>query len=503
MGHFSGIFSLNWTDMDLTRGQQGRNLGWAVAPAVAAMLMTSCPARAQDDNLAGNRLTGSGHDYGELDGERTGDEAGPSILDSVPTFESLAQVRNALADRGFRLEGAYIGDPYADLAGGMRQGATYSGRLNVEFDVDAEKVVGLKGGTLHANMYQIHGASLSENCIGNLLSTNDIAALPTTRLYELWYEQSFGERLSVRVGQQGIDVEFLTSDYADNFIDASFGWPGLPSADLPDGAPAYPLATPAVRVKFEPFDNLDILAAIFDGDPAGPGPGEPQERDLYGINFRVTDPPLVFIESQYRYNRGQDATGLPGTLKLGAFGHFGEFNDQQFGTDGLPLDSIGSNGIPLMHSPDGGFYGIIDQQIYRLPGDDPHYGIGVFARAIGAPPDRNPINFYFDAGIVAFGLVPGRPHDFFGVASAYDNVSPDAAAADEARNAATGIAAPVRNFETAIEVTYGAEILPGIVLQPTFQYFVHPGGNIADPYGNGLTPIPDAKAFGVTTIIGF
>ena len=118
-----------------------------------------------------------------------------------------------------------------------------------------EKAFGLKGATFHANMFQIHGLDLSSRDIGNLLEINDIAALPTTRLYELWYEQTFGDKIAVRAGQQGIDVEFLTSNYAANFINATFGWPGLPTADLPDGGPAYPLATPAVRVKFDATAN--------------------------------------------------------------------------------------------------------------------------------------------------------------------------------------------------------------------------------------------------------
>ena len=434
---------------------------------------------------------------------------GPSIFEGVPALNPIDAARDALRDRyGFYLHGQYLADPYADVAGGQRRGGAYAGRLDVQLDIDAAKVAGLAGTTVHANMFEIAGADISKSFVGNFLSSNDIAALPTTRLYELWVEHRFGDMLAVRAGQQGIDVEFLTSDYGANFIDATFGWPGLPSLDLPQGGPAYPLATPAVRAKLDPLPGLSILAAAFDGLPAGPGAGDPQQRDRTGTNFRIEDPPLLFLEAQYRYNRGEGATksawtGLPGTVKLGAFSHLGSFDDQRLASTGVPLALAGPGATPLRHSPDVGAYAVLDQQVYRLPGEDDEKGVGVFARVIGAPADRNPIDFYADAGFFAFGLVPGRPGDGFGIAAAFAKVSGAARAADREANLVSGLAAPVRDYEAVLEATYDAVVLPGLTIQPTVQYIVHPGGNIASPLGDGLTPIPNALVVGATTTVRF
>ena len=429
---------------------------------------------------------------------------GPSIFEGIEALNPIDAARDELRQRtGFYLHGQYMGDPYADVGGGMKRGVTYAGRLDLQLDVDGKTAFGLDGASMHANMFAIQGSDISATRIGNLLSSNDIAARPTARLYELWVEQRFGDKASLRVGQQGIDVEFLTSDYAANFVDATFGWPALPSLDLPQGGPAYPLATPAARLKLDPMPGLSILAAVFDGEPAGPGPGDSQARDPSGLNFRVSDPPLFFLETQYRYNRGEDAHGLPGTLKLGAFSHLGKFDDQQFAVGGMPLALAGPNATPLQHSPDTGGYAILDQQIYRLPGGDDEKGIGVFARLIGAPPDRNVIDLYADAGVFALGLVPGRPDDGFGLAGAFAKISSAAQAADRTFDLASGVPAPVRDFEAVIEATYDATILPGFMLQPTLQYIVHPGGNVANPYGNGTAPIPNALVAGVTTVVRF
>ena len=46
-----------------------------------------------------------------------------------------------------------------------------------------------------------------------------------------------------------------------------FGWPMLPSADLPGGGPAYPLSALGVRLKARPIDPLTFLVGVFNGSP--------------------------------------------------------------------------------------------------------------------------------------------------------------------------------------------------------------------------------------------
>ena len=72
------------------------------------------------------------------------------------------------------------------------------------------------------------------------------------------------------VGQIAADDEFITSQYASIFVNATFGWPDLTSANLPSGGPAYPLATPGVRVKAAFTDALSMYAdlAVDDGTRA-------------------------------------------------------------------------------------------------------------------------------------------------------------------------------------------------------------------------------------------
>jgi porin len=40
-------------------------------------------------------------------------------------------------------------------------------------------------------------------------------------------------------------------------------------------------------------ESVSVLGAVFDGDAAGPGTDDPQQRNRYGTNFRINDPPLL------------------------------------------------------------------------------------------------------------------------------------------------------------------------------------------------------------------
>ena len=304
--------------------------------------------------------------------------------------------RKALASRGITYGLNYVGEWQSDVSGGVSRGSIYIGRLEGLVDIDLGKL-GRQGLTFHANAFQIHGSGLSREHIDNLMTVANIEALATTRLSELWLEQKLlAGKLAARFGQLAADTEFNTSSYAAQFINSTFRWPTIFAYDLPSGGPAYPFATPGVRFKLDPDKSTSLLLGVFDGDPAGPGSGDPQKRNRYGTNFRVQDPAFVTGEAQYRYNQDKNAPGLAGTIKLGAWGHFGHFDDQRFGTDGLSLADPASTENPARHKGDRGVYGVIDQQIWRPTTGEPDKGVGRgcgrieprIARAVHSPGPR-------------------------------------------------------------------------------------------------------------------
>jgi len=70
-----------------------------------------------------------------------------------------------------------------------------------------------------------------------------------------------------------------------------------------------------------------ILSDLCNACFAGPGPGDPQERNRYGVNFRVNDPPLLLGQIQYAWNNKKGDPNLTGQIKFGGWrltnGRFG------------------------------------------------------------------------------------------------------------------------------------------------------------------------------------
>ena len=429
----------------------------------------------------------------------------PSIASSIPV---LAQFKKGLLDLGYNLQMNYTGEVLGNPTGGVKQGATNEGLFEMSVDGDLDRIAGLNGATFHINAYVIHGRGLSTFYIFNssISRVGSIEARPSVRLFEAWAEQQFFQGLAaVRIGQLSADTEFFISDFAALYINGTFGWPDITLPDLPSfGGPNYPLATPGVRLKVTPNDQIKLLAALFNGDPSGAGfSGLAEIKDPAGINFRIKDPPLLFAEAQFKYNQSSDSAGLAGAIKLGAWHHFGLFNDQRFGINGLPLASPLSGGNALVHRGNTGLYGVIDQMIWRLPGGGPKKGVGVFARAMAAPSDRNLIDLYADAGVNFIGLWDLRPDDTFGVAASYSRISPDASGRDADAAFFRSTPLPVRDDQVTFELTYQAQIVPGFLVQPDFQYIFHPAGGALNPLNPASGRIPDAAVVGIRTTIKF
>lgn len=411
-------------------------------------------------------------------------------------------LRQQLAAWGIQFNLTYIGETFANPVGGVRNGAIYTGRLDIGTTIDLEKLVGWGGATFHANAFQIHGDGLSRSYVGNLMLVSGVEALPASRLYEFWVEQALlGGRLQVRVGQQPSDIEFIDSKYDDLFANSALGWPGITGIILPSGGPSPPLAVPGVRLKAQLTEKLVGYLAVFNGDAAPPGPGDPQLKNPHGILFRVQDPPWLI--GQLRYNFELGATALPGTIAAGAWYHFGSFDNQSLDAAGRSLADPLSSGEPARMRRNQGLFGVFEQLLMRSPLDTAK-GAGLFIRTSVSPSDRNLISFYLDGGIQFTGFSAARPDDKFGIAATYARISRDVRRYDQDLQLFTGIATPIRDFEAIFEASYSFQVTPNVAVQPIVEYVMHPGGGSVDPNDPTQTRrIRDAIVLGIRTTTTF
>ncbi|MGI4746654.1 MAG: carbohydrate porin [Janthinobacterium lividum] len=411
-------------------------------------------------------------------------------------------IRSTLIAHGVSIGLTETSEGLGNATGGVQRGAIYEGLAAATLGIDTGKLLGLDGGTISISAYQVHGRGLSANTLDNLSTVSSIEADRSLRLFEAWYEQSlFNGKAAIRIGQQAADQEFLISQYGTLFINSQFGWPTLPGVDLPSGANAYPLGTPGVRLKLQPTDALTALVAVYNGDPAGKGTGDPQIRDAGGTGFDLDDGVFVIGELQLAIDQGKDQHGLPGTYKIGTYYNSNAFGDQETDNQGRSLADPDSDGNALLHRRDWGIYAVMDQLLWQH-GNGADKGIGLFGRIVGTRGDRNLVSLYVEGGLSWKGVLPSRPDDSLGMAVGYTQISGRARQLDRDTAFFSGEAYPVRDAETVIELTYQAPVTPWLSLQPDAQYVIHPGGGLPDPDDAGRR-IGDEAVFGLRATIAF
>ena len=412
--------------------------------------------------------------------------------------------RKDLEDAGVALGVTDVSETLSNPSGGIKQLTIYQGLLDVSLTLDLEKLAKWPGATFYTDGYWISGEGLSENAIGDLLFVSTIEALRSTRLHDLWLQQeSLDHKASLRIGQIAFDDEFYISQYAAGFVNSSFGCPDTLSNDLPSGGPCYPFAVPGARFRLAPTSDLTFSAAVFSGNPAPSGPGNPQIRNSSGINFLIGEGGFMPIaELAYSFDEEPITSTYLSDVKLGAWYHTGEFPDQRRDSSGLPLANPASNGIPAMHGSNFGAYLVVDKMLWRRP-DTAAQGLAAFFRLGYAPPDRNLFSLEVDAGLTFKGLFPNRELDILGVGVVYGRIG-YARRLDQDQVLFTGIERPIRDYESALEITYEARIAPWWLLQPDLQLVFHPGGYIAPPgFSPGAGPIPNALVLGLRSGITF
>jgi porin len=393
--------------------------------------------------------------------------------------------RSDLAGEGIKPLVLFITDPFANVSGGQRRGFSEYDLLCLDLLLDTDKLLGWAGGEFHIGFANNSGTSLSQRYVGNNfpIQLADVAS-PNPRLTYLSYTQSlFDDKLSVRFGRLTSNSvygeEFAGSQYFKAFTSVAFDLVPLGIFLNAPGAFGYPLTTWGARVKFEPVESFYAMVGCYNGDP------EVKEGDRYGVDFTMRGPAFVIGEVGYRWNYGKDATGLPGNAKIGVYFNGGNAEGFDSGLAGQPSETVEARY---------GFYLLGDQALARWgdPAEKRH--LGVFGALVCAPDQRvNQVPYSFDAGLVAYGFLRSRPRDFAGFGVAYGSYSGDLRRAEEVQ-ALTDPTVGVQSWEMTLEWTYGCTVKPGLLVQPSIQYLVNPGGDKA---------VPNALAIGLNIVVNF
>ena len=145
----------------------------------------------------------------------------------------------------------------------------------------------------------------------------------------------------------------MVSQNAGYFVNTMFGWPMVPSADMPGGGPAYPLSALGVRVRAHPTDSITVLAGVFNGSPVAEqfrrsADAQSVRHELSAQRRRAGDRRIAVspIPSFGTLVQADEAEPLARTYKIGFWYDSESFADLRYDNTGLSLANPASNGNP-------------------------------------------------------------------------------------------------------------------------------------------------------------
>lgn len=356
-------------------------------------------------------------------------------------------VRGTLADRGVDMTLEYKGDVWRNMSGGIKRGNSYMDNLDVKFELDGEKLFGIRGNKSLVYFMNNNGGKTNARQVGSVQGIDNIeVAKNTPRLYEAWTEQSFfDEKLAVLVGIHDLNSEFLVTDMSANFIKPVMQIGQSVAQSGQNGPSIFPVASLAGRVKYAPTEETYFSAAAFDGVP-----GNPDHPYATRVDYEKGDGLLLIAEGGYVPKKeGVDSEMTK--LAVGAWRYTQSVDD---------LVDVDTFGNPVKRHQQGAYLLTSCRFFQNKEGQ----AIGGFFRATVADGDTAQTEWTYETGLVGNGWVREGSEIGLGLAQAHN-----------AGKYKTSVAGVADDNEYSMELYYRDTIYRGVTLQPDIQYIVNPG----------------------------
>lgn len=361
-------------------------------------------------------------------------------------------VRHSMAEVGVTIEGSYVTDLLANVAGGKARGFAYTG----SYGLSMRSAIGDSGFHFFGSAAWRTGTNLSERKIDNQFPVSQIFGSETVRLVNLCvFQHLFNERLIIKAGRISGGDDFLCSPLYWQFVNNAFD--GNPIAiffNIP--FTAYPAGTWGILVEGRPWKQLSMKFGCYNAN------SKIQQNKYHGVNFTFASTEGVVWISEWcaLINQGFHDRGMPGNYKVGAFYLTGTKHKFLGGKE----------------KGDPGFYFLFDQMILRHGDAKSKRGLTPFVSLFFQPKDRNTFPFFVDGGLVYRGPFEARPNDAASIGVAYGKYSSDLAKSE------ANLRQLPQHGETVLELNYWIQVNQWFYVMPDFQYIIHPKGT--EKYNN-------------------
>jgi porin len=331
-----------------------------------------------------------------------GISANPGAVNIVTGTGALGRLLGFDKESGVLLGGAWVGDAGYLLSGGVEPRTwSFNSLLLVDLSLDLEKILKIPGAQFGIEFSQFNGQPTNDQA-GVVAGYNGLPGPPPlnrSQLNQLWWRQRlFDDKLIVRIGKTVPTYDFNNVLRPLPLQDESLFVPSLsalmytPVFKNPTLIGAMPGSyNPAygITLTFAPTNNVYASYGIYDGNQA--------RGDQTGLNVTPEFNGYYFMVGEAGYAWRLGSQGMPGTVAVGAWRQAGEFTAGGAREDGAK-----------------GIYAFANQRLWlRHPGVD-NSGVSGFFQFGVNDSDTMIADKYVGAGLTAFGLVPGRPHDSMG-----------------------------------------------------------------------------------------
>ncbi|MFT3784459.1 MAG: carbohydrate porin [Nibricoccus sp.] len=374
------------------------------------------------------------------------------------------------------------GEFWSNVHGGTQTGSRWLGVAALSVEVDLARIGGAKNSAFIAQIYGLknqHKETGITDLTGAFNSVSGWDAEDMLRVGNLHYRQTWRDDATLlKVGQLGIDDDFVGSDYVSLFANAAFATTPAQIATPLDAETnnayafgGYAVYTPGIFVSTKLSEIFNFQTGVYYG-----GPGQDEKKNHgYSYENASTSGVVVFAEAAWRF----PVLIRTSTLRLGGAYHTGKFDNFS-----ALLSGAENTTVRGLYS----FY--IGHDIVLCADSKGDPAVAVFWRgAVSPQQDRSVVKTYFDAGFNWFGPIASRPHDTAGVAISRTKFGRD-------YRALTGPDTLAR-YETTVEFTYRAHLTSHWSVQAGVQLFRHASDSEAT--GN----FRSATVLGVRTELAF
>ncbi|WP_455887430.1 carbohydrate porin [Pseudomonas rustica] len=373
--------------------------------------------------------------------------------------------RQKLADQGIELTGDYTSETLSNLHGGIKRGTRYAQQIRLGAQLDLSKLLDIPdAGRVQVLINDRRGHSATEDLIGNRMSAQEIYGGEYTRLTELSYQRNlFSPHLSAKVGYMVMGTEFGGMPILANFVSAGFCAHPL-TMSSGSGWGNYPTAHWGGELRYDVNSSLTLQTALFQVNPDY----NARVSKAFAMPSNGTTGTILPLEAIFN-NRAF----LDGQYKVGWY----------YDTSDYPR--IGGTGKSSSRT---GAYLLVDQAIWRDE-EDPASVLRVFGQAATSNAATSPMRRWYSLGLVKQKPFASRPHDTISFGYGRAVINPRTRDVQEAAAATTedfAVVAGLDSGEQVLELNYGAQVTPWLLLRPDLQYYIEPGAFSGKQRGNAL-----------------